>query len=288
MRMPIVGCMLGACVFAAFTCASSAQIITQWTFNSVVADASTSTGSSLPSVGNGTASAIGDVNAGFAAGSPRDDAVSDNTAWSLSHWPAQGGDSGMAGAQFLVSTAGIFDRIEISFDFRQSLTASERLQLQATSDGVSFSNVSGGTASFGTTGNNTGTSFDTDGLLINTAASSSQAFVQSVTYTFTAGSEFEDNANFGFRIVSVFDGAQYDAAGASSNYGTSGTVRLDMVTVSSASGAVAVPEPATSGLAMGAFALAVVLTRRRRNLRAAASAESERRGERGDCEEGAE
>ncbi len=261
MRTSIIG-VAGACLFAALSSVVSAQIITQWNFNSAAPDASTSTGSALPSTGSGTASVIGGVSGSFAAGSPRDNAASDNTAWSLSGWPAQGTASGTAGAQFMVSTSGFTGAISVSFDLRQTTTASERFQLQATSDGANFFNVSGGAASFETTGNNTGTSFGADGLFINTAANSSQAFVQSVTYAFLAGSAFEDNANFGFRLVSVFDGASYDAAGASANYGTSGTLRLDMVTVSSA--AVAVPEPATNALLMGACALAAVMWRRKR------------------------
>ncbi len=261
MRTSIIG-VAGACMFAALSSVASGQLITQWNFNSIVADASTSTGSALPSVGSGTASVIGGVSASFAAGSPRDVAA-DNTAWSLASWPALSAASGTAGAQFMVSTAGFTGALHVSFDLRQTTTASERFQLQATSDGVNFFNVSGGTGSFGTAGNNTGTVFGSDGLFINTAAASSQAFVQSVTYAFLAGSAFEDNANFGFRLVSVFDGASYDAAGATANYGTSGTLRLDMVTVSSAS--VAVPEPATNALLMGACALAAVVWRRSQN-----------------------
>lgn len=264
MRTSIIG-VAGACLFAVLSPVASAQLITQWNFNSVVPDASTSTGSVLPSIGSGAASVIGGVSASFAAGSPRDGAASDNTAWSLAGWPSQGTASGTAGAQFMVSTAGFFGPIQVSFDLRQTTTASERFQLQATSDGVNFFNVSGGTATFGTVGNNTATSFDASGLFINTAANSSQAFVQSVTYSFLAGSAFENNANFGFRLVSVFDGAGYDAAGATANYGTSGTLRLDLVTVSSVGAAV--PEPATNALLMGACALAAVVWRRQRAAR---------------------
>jgi hypothetical protein len=265
MRTPIPGCVLAAC-FVASVPAASAQLITQWNFNSAVTDASTSTGSVLPSTGGGTASAIGSVTASFAAGSPRDGA-SDNTAWSLASWPSQGTASGTAGAQFMVSTVGFTEPITISFDLRQTTTASERFQLQATSDGTNFLNVSGGAASFGTVGNNTATSFDSDGLFLNTAASSA-AFVQSITYSFADDSVFENNAHFGFRLVSVFEGTQYDASGASASYGTSGTLRLDLVTVSAASAAV--PEPSTTAIFMGACALAAVVGRRRRRLKAKA------------------
>lgn len=268
MRLPILGRSLGVCIFAALVPAASAQIIAQWTFNSVAPDASSGTGSFLPSTGSGTASVVGALTASFAAGSPRD-AASDNSAWSLTGWPAQSVGSGTAGAQFMASTAGFTGTIQVSFDLRQTTTASERFQLQATADGVNFANVSGGTASFGAVGNNTATAFDTSGLFVNAVATSSQAFVQSVTYTFLAGSAFEDNANFGFRLVSVFEDGVYDAAGAAANYGTTGTLRLDMVTVSAASAAV--PEPSTSAIFMGMGALAAVMFRRSRQRRDARS-----------------
>jgi hypothetical protein len=259
MRMPILGVALVACAAAASQPVASAQILTQWNFNSAVADTSTATGSLLPSIGSGTASLIGGVNGSFAAGSPRD-AVPDNTAWSLSGWPAQGTGSGTAGAQFMVSTLGVTGPLQITFDLRQSATVSERFQLQATSDGVNFTDVSGGFGTFGSVGNNSGTIFNDAGLYINTAAGSNQSFVQSITYAFFAGSAFEDNAQFGFRLVSVFEDSQYDAAGATANYGTTGTLRLDMVTV--ASGMPAVPEPATTALFMGGAAMGAVLWRR--------------------------
>jgi hypothetical protein len=259
MRLPILGAVLVVCAAATFQPAVSAQILTQWTFNSATPDSSTSTGSLFPSIGAGSASLIGGVSGSFAAGSPRDGAA-DNTAWSLSGWPAQGTASGTAGAQFLVSTLGLTGPFQITFDLRQSATASERFQLQATADGVNFSNVSGGLGSFGSVGNNSGTVFSDAGLYINTAAGSNQSFVQSITYAFFGGSAFEDNAQFGFRLVAVFEDSQYDAAGATASYGTTGTLRLDMVTVSS--GMPAVPEPAATALVMGCAAMGAVMWRR--------------------------
>jgi hypothetical protein len=251
-----LGGAFGALVFS--VAAVQAQLISQWNFNSNPSDASTGTGSILPSVGAGTASVVGGVNAGFAAGGPGDVAA-DNSGWSLSGWPAQGVGSGTAGAQFMVSTAGYNQAIRISFDLRQSTTASGVFQLQATVDGVNFVNVAGGTATFGATGNNSGTAFSASGLFTNTTAASNQGFVQAVTYTFAAGSAYENNPLFGFRLVSVFDGGQYDPAGASASYGAGGTVRLDMVTVSAVSAApiAPVPESAATGAVAGGTLIAL-------------------------------
>jgi len=260
-------------VFCALLCigihdARAQLALAQWNFNSIVPDANNATGSVLPSFGSGSASTIGGVTAGFAAGSPRDVAT-DNTAWSLGSWPAATVGSGTAGVQFMASTLGILTSIQISFDLRQSATASERFQLQATTDGVTFSNVSGGVAAFGAVGNNIDTSFSATGLYINTVAASNQAFVQNITYTFAAGSPFQNDLNFGFRLLSVFDGTEYDAAGLASTYGASGTLRIDMVAISTIQ---AVPEPAVGAVWVAALMGVASAARRYRRSRATLAA----------------
>jgi hypothetical protein len=77
------------------------------------------------------------------------------------------------------------------------------------------------------------------------------------------GSASENNANFGFRVVSVFDpasGTQYVSsnAGTAVAYLPSGAIRVDMVTMSGS----VIPEPTSLAfLAMGSI---VALRRRRR------------------------
>lgn len=247
-----------------FNDAQAQLALAQWNFNSAVPDGNSATGSMLPSFGTGSATTVGGITAAFAAGSPRD-LGSDNTAWSLGGWPAANVGSGTAGVQFMASTLGSTGLIQISFDLRQSATASERFQLQATSDGVNFFNVSGGAASFGAVGNNLDTSFSSSGLYVNTVAASSQAFAQNITYTFAAGSTFQNNLNFGFRLVSVFDGIAYDAAGAASTYSSSGTLRIDLVTISTIQ---PVPETAAGTLWMSVVLGFAVAARRYRFWRA--------------------
>jgi hypothetical protein len=70
----------------------------------------------------------------------------------------------------------------------------------------------------------------------------------------------------------VFEDASYDAAGATSNYSTAGTLRIDLVTISQLPAAAsAVPEPATNAFVLGMLALGVGLLRRYRQRRRATS-----------------
>ena len=52
--------------FFAVVASSQAAILTQWNFNSTTSDANTSTGTTLPAIGTGTASLVGGVTATFA------------------------------------------------------------------------------------------------------------------------------------------------------------------------------------------------------------------------------
>ena len=242
--------------------------ISLWNFNSNPADANTCTGLLTPSAGAGTVSLIGGVTSTFAAGSPGDPASAgnDNSGLNLTSWATQGTGSGSSGLQVAASTAGFTD-ISISLDFRQSGTVSRDFQLQVSYDGINFNNVSGGTASFGTVGSgNTLTSFTSGGLYVDNAGGGSQTFVQSVKYSFGTGSIYENDPNFAFRWVAVFDsgtggGTQYISsnAGTTAAYSTSGTGRFDMVSVIGT----AVPEPSTLALA-GLSGLCVLVCRRQR------------------------
>lgn len=250
-----------AVMLAAGLVTSQAQTISLWNFNSLAPDASTATGTLTPSTGSGTVSLLGGVTSTFAGGSLGDPAAAgtDNSGLNLTAWAAQGTGSGTRGLQVAVSTAG-FANISVSLDFRESGTVSRFFQLQASANGSTFNNVSGGIASFGAVNNNTGTSFTSAGLFANTASSGSQAFVQSINYTFAPGSIFENNPNFAFRWVAVFDpadGANYISsnAGTTAAYATGGTGRFDMVSVTS------VPEPST--LALSALGLTTLLFRQR-------------------------
>lgn len=236
--------------------ASSAGVIAQWNFNSTTPDASASTGTTSPSTGSGTLALVGSTTSTFAGGSPGDtSSATDNSGLNLAGFPSLSSNSGTAGIQVNVSTLGQPGPVQISFDLRQSPSASRYFQLMASSDGSTFTNVSGGTATFGAVSNNTNTSFSDTGLYSNTTSTGTQNFVQGITYTFPAGSVYENDPNFAFRIVSVFDPASGTSyTGSNGNYATSGTARFDLVTVA--------PEP-TSACTLGVGGL-LLLARRRR------------------------
>lgn len=250
-----------AALLAAGLVTARAQTISLWNFNSIAPDALTTTGTLTPNTGLGTVSLFGGVISTFAGGSLGDPASvgTDNSGLNLSTWATQGTGDGTRGLQVAVSTVG-FANVSLSLDFRESGTVSRFWQLQASSDGVSFNNVSGGIASFGAVNNNTGTSFTSAGLYANISASGSQGYVQSVNYLFAPGSAYENNANFAVRWVAAFDpaaGGNYVSSnlGTPAAYSTSGTARFDMVTVAS------VPEPTT--LTLGALGMLGLIFRKR-------------------------
>ncbi|KAB2910121.1 MAG: PEP-CTERM sorting domain-containing protein, partial [Dechloromonas sp.] len=123
--------------------AASADTIVQWNFNSVVADASTGTGSTLTAVGNGTASLLG-VTGSFASGTANggssDPAASDNSGWQTTGYAAQGSGNLTRGVQFTLSTAG-YENIVFSYDLRHSNTSSRYETVQYSIDGINFTSV---------------------------------------------------------------------------------------------------------------------------------------------------
>ena len=240
---------------ASLTAAASAQI-TQWNFNSIVPDAATGTGTTTPNIGTGSISNIGGTTTTFASGDASggssDPAVGDDSGWNLTAFPAQGSGSGTAGLQGLASTAG-FSNISVSWDLRTSNSGSRYYQFQYTLDG---SAAIPSYIPFGGDANNVVTSGGGDFWNNNNL----------VDLSSVAGAN--NNANFGFRIVSVFSpvgftnltpvtfgpNQGYRAANADDRaYATSGTWRFDMVTVVPAPGALAL-------LGLGGLAL----SRRRR------------------------
>lgn len=221
--------VVAALAAAGIVSLASGQVIVAWDFEGETLN---------PSVGSGTAANVGGTSSAFASGS------GGGRAWNTSAYQTQGAGSGIAGVSFFTSTVGFSD-IEISFQHRASGTASRWAQVDYTLDG----------------GANWVTGFWT-----NSGGLSPHDNFYSFTVDFGSVAGADDNANFGFRIVSIFSpfafnqnstlsygadaaymranaDANYDGTpgSGSGNYAATGTWRFDNVTVTGvpAPGAVA-------------------------------------------------
>lgn len=189
-------------------------VFAQWNFNSITPDNNTTTGTTTPSVGVGTAALVGGTTATFATGDTTLDPApaADNSAWNTTSYPASGNNK-TAGAQFAVSTAGI-QNIAVSWSQRSSNTGGKYFRLQySTNGGASFMDFP-----VAVTVTNVFTAFTND---------------------LSALPGVNNNPNFVFRIVAEFqstatgsNSAAYVAASAGSTYASTGTTRFDMVSVS--------------------------------------------------------
>jgi endonuclease/exonuclease/phosphatase family metal-dependent hydrolase len=208
-------------------------IIAQWNFNSLAPDTNVATGLTTPSLGSGTAALIGGTTATFATGSAGDPASSDNSAWNTSSYPAATANNKTAGVQFNVSTVGK-QNIVVTWDERVSNTGSKYVRLQYTTNGITFFDFPTATA-------------------INAAT-----VFESKTNNLSAFVGVNNNPNFAFRIVAEFESSAASTAnanyiGAAGTYGTSGTVRFDMVTVIGTTIPASNPPPAAAALSAPAF-----------------------------------
>jgi len=139
-------------------------------------------------------------------------------------YPAQGLDSGLAGIVVSVPTTG-YQNIVVKFDVRWSNTASKFLAVEYTTDGgVSWTrarvlNALRGDRWHGDTGANGG-------------------YGALVELDLSADSAVNNNAQFAFRVVTIFDpntGTQYTAANFPNNpnatYSPNGTLRYDLIEI---------------------------------------------------------
>ncbi|MCS7289554.1 MAG: ExeM/NucH family extracellular endonuclease [Roseiflexus sp.] len=193
--------------------AATSTIITQWTFNSPVPDNNTTTGTTDPAIGSGTASLVGGTTATFASGDVNnrssDPATGDDSAWNTTNYAPQGTEDRQRGAQFAVSTVG-YQNIRFSFDLRHSNTAANTVALLYSTDG-------GATFTEATT----------------FVANAGDTWFNDRSFDFSGIPALNNNPNVVFRVVAAFASGSnvYVASNPGSSYGTAGTLRFDMVTV---------------------------------------------------------
>jgi len=154
-------------------------------------------------------------------GSPLDPGT-DGRNWALqtTDYPAQGQDSGMAGIVVSVPTTG-YQNIVVKFDVRWSNTASKFIALEYTTDGgVNWTRARVLEARRGDRWHGDTEANGGYGALVELDLSSDSAV--------------NNNAQFAFRVVTIFDpntGTQYTAAQSGSNYTTRGTLRYDLIEI---------------------------------------------------------
>lgn len=218
-----------------------AEVITQWSFNSITPDGATGTGSALPSVGAGSLSLIGGVtspsfNSGVGSSDP---AASDNSGLQTTTYGSQGAGNNSRGIEVKASSVG-FEDVVFSYDLRHSNTSSRYELAQYSLDGVNFIDYAVFDSGLGDTWFN----------------------ARTIDLSNVAGAD--DNANLAFRVVATFapGTSGYLASDTSKTFAGSGTWRFDMVGVSGT--ALPVPEPTSAAAALAGLAAIGFLARRRR------------------------
>jgi hypothetical protein len=227
-----------AALAALLAAPAHAVTLVAWNFNSAVADGNVATGTTMPSIGVGTAALQG-TNATFATGSPTDTPV-DNSGWNTTSYPAQGTGDKTEGAAFFFSTVG-YTGIQFSWEHRHSNTSSKYGMVQYTLNG--------------------GAAWADAPIGLVLAIGGDTWHSRSIDLTSVAGAD--NNANFGVRVVSTFRPGTmaYDASNPASTYSANGTWRFDGVTVMAAP----IPEPGTIALMLAGLAAVGFVANRRRH-----------------------
>ena len=199
-------------LFTSFILSNSfCQTLAEWNFNSVPPDANLSTGSTTVSTGTGTITNIGGIAGSFSTGAVSTDPApaADNTGLQTTAYPAATLNNKTAGIEISVNTTG-FQSIVLKFDLRLSNTAANTYTIQYSTNGTTFIDFA---------------------TLVPPVNGTTPAFNNNNTYNFSSITALNNNTNAKFRIVSTFAGAGTTYVGNSGAYGTTGTVRFDMVNV---------------------------------------------------------
>ena len=198
---------------AAFAGSAHADIL--WTFNSLPSDNASGTGTLSAEIGTGTASVFGGTTSTFASGnasggSTDPDATNNDSGWNLTTFAAQGAGSGARGAQFDTNTLGL-SNIVLSFDVRHSNTSSRFIQ-------VSYDLGDGN-------------GYQTAGLAADGIFEANGGDVWNNNRTLSLPASASNLSSISLRIAPVFapSTTTYLPATTTSTYGTSGTLRFDMV-----------------------------------------------------------
>jgi len=231
-----------------------ADVVTQWNFNSTNDDGSATTGTTTPSVGDGSVSLIGNTTADFAGGTLNPSQSTDpaagpnNSAWNVRTFSSV--TQFTDGIQANVSTAGFSD-IVISWDQRTSNSSSKYLAFFYSTDGSNWVQATGDLFTAGTISGTLNPAGDSvvGNLFVN---GSGDRFHNQRSVNLSSIAAVNDNSNFAFRILSAFNPDTGVFTGTNAGFASTGTWRFDMLTVS---GITAIPEP-SSMMVLGGLGLA--------------------------------
>jgi uncharacterized repeat protein (TIGR01451 family) len=185
----------------------STNILVQWNFDNTNSPVT----SPAPVLGAGTAVLFGGITVSYASGSSTNTGVT-NQAWNTASYPAQSTGNKTRGVQFNVSTLG-YQNIALRWDQRLSGTASKYYRLQYTTNGTDYLDYN-----------------------VITIVNTTNGF-EAKTNDLSLLSGVNNNPNFGFRILSEFESTATGAGTAGyvtttgGTYGTAGTVRFDLMTI---------------------------------------------------------
>ncbi len=269
---------------------SQAQVITAWNFEN---DGVAVNNNPAPSTGSGSASSIGmnlyptpnvgvttdDVLVGKNSDTGANTVANLTQTWRIrgqagANGAANGWSSlapiGTQGAVFAASTAG-YNSVNVSFDWYATTQGEANMQLEYTTDGISWHNVAltlGGSDAGLAVLNNTLSpntvlgSYVSDNLLVN-GAPAGQNWFTGLTATITDPAAAND-PNFAIEMVNASTGADDVATPGTALNNNSGNWRFDNIQIS---GVAAAPEPSSFALA-GLGLTALMGYRRMRNRKA--------------------
>ena len=282
-----------AILMAAAATSAHADTITAWSFED---NAVSITNTPTASTGVGTAIALGMTNTLNAAGASTntDDVLVGTTGTGgdtganaiadVTHeWRIRGAGGtnvngwsslaaiGTQGAQFSASTTG-YNTINISFDWYATTQGEANLQLQYTTDGITYKNAAiniGSNASAGLTAltnnssvNTVNGSYISDNVkLPGVATLAGQDWFTGLSATITDPLAAND-ANFAIRLVNASTGADDVSTKGTALNNTSGNWRFDNVSISGTVVA-AVPEPETLALLLAGLGVIGFAARRK-------------------------
>lgn len=217
--------------------AQAVEIVAQWNFNSATTAPQLKASYTYNGEQSPSFEAIGGITLSTVTGAGSTDIEADNDALNTTTYAAQGTGNLTRGIQVFINTTG-FENLVLSWDQRNSNTASAWTSLLYTVDGETWTQAA------------------------NFQMTVGASFVNAISFDLSAIAGAQDNQNFGFQILSTFAPGTGSYAGTAGNYGTGGTIRYDMLTLSG-DVITAVPEPQSVALLLAGLAVVGTSLRRR-------------------------